>query len=226
MAKDDKKSSTQNGIPESLFEAPPHAEQERMVEAMLFATAEPLNPRQIENRMPHGSDVKQALASLKKRYEGRGIQLAKIDGSWAFRTAADLGFLMQREVVETRRLSRAAIETLAIIAYHQPVTRSEIEEIRGVSASRGTLDLLLELEWVKLGRRRMTPGRPVTLIVTQTFLDHFGLENARDLPGIKELRDAGLLENRPLPSDLSSADNEDDEATGFQEDDTQEDMFT
>ncbi|MCB1369570.1 MAG: SMC-Scp complex subunit ScpB, partial [Rhodobacteraceae bacterium] len=119
--------------------------------------------------------------------------------AWAFRTAADLGFLMTREAVETRKLSRAAIETLAIVAYHQPVTRAEIEEIRGVSVSGGTLDLLIELGWVRLGRRRQTPGRPMTFVVTPAFLDHFGLESDRDLPGIAELRAAGLLDNKMGP---------------------------
>jgi len=123
--------------------------------------------------------------------------VTRVGDAWAIRTAADLGFLMARETVETRKLSRAAIETLAIIAYHQPVTRAEIEEIRGVSVSRGTVDQLIELEWVRFGRRKMTPGRPVTYVVTQGFLDHFGLESARDLPGLKELREAGLLESRP-----------------------------
>ena len=187
---------------ESLFEAPPMGEQERMVEAILFATAEPVTTRELEARMPHGSDPAEALVHLRKRYEGRGVQVVKVGDAWAIRTAPDLGFLMQRETVETRKLSRAAIETLAIIAYHQPVTRGEIEEIRGVSVSRGTVDQLLEMEWIRFGRRRMTPGRPVTFVVTQGFLDHFGLENARDLPGLKELRAAGLLENRPPPGEM------------------------
>ena len=187
---------------ESLFEAPPMGEQERMVEAILFATAEPVTTRELEARMPHGSDAAEALVHLRKRYEGRGVNVAKVGDAWAIRTAPDLGFLMRRETVETRKLSRAAIETLAIIAYHQPVTRAEIEEIRGVSVSRGTVDQLLELEWIRFGRRRMTPGRPVTFVVTQQFLDHFGLESARDLPGLKELRAAGLLENRLPPSDM------------------------
>lgn len=211
---------TADGITESLFEAPPMAEQERMIEAILFATAEPQTRLQIENRMPHGSDVAEALVHLRKRFEGRGVNVVKVGDGWALRTAPDLGFLMQREAKETRKLSRAAIETLAIIAYHQPVTRSEIEEIRGVSVSRGTLDLLLELDWIKLGRRRMTPGRPVTFIVTQGFLDHFGLEAARDLPGVRELRDAGLLDNRPPPGALLAQTQEDAE-----ESDDQEDMF-
>jgi len=187
---------------ESLFEAPPMGEQERMVEAILFATAEPVTSRELEARMPHGSDPAEALVHLRKRYEGRGVHVVKVGDAWAIRTAPDLGFLMQRETVETRKLSRAAIETLAIIAYHQPATRAEIEEIRGVSVSRGTVDQLLEMEWIRFGRRRMTPGRPVTFVVTQEFLDHFGLENARDLPGLKELRAAGLLENRPPPGEM------------------------
>ena len=182
---------------ESLFRAPPLAEQERMVEAMLFAAARPLTLPEMEARMPNGCDAAEALQLLRKRYEGRGVTVARVGDAWAIRTAADLGFLMARETVETRKLSRAAIETLAIIAYHQPVTRAEIEEIRGVSASKGTVDQLIELEWVRFGRRRMTPGRPVTYVVTQGFLDHFGLESARDLPGLKELREAGLLESRP-----------------------------
>ena len=172
------------------------AEQERMCEAMLFASAEPITAREMEARMPHGCDVAEALVHLRRRYEGRGVHLVRVGEAWAMRTAADLGYLMQKETVETRKLSRAAIETLATIAYHQPVTRAEIEEIRGVSVSRGTVDQLLELEWVRFGRRKMTPGRPVTFVVTPTFLDHFGLENARDLPGLKELRAAGLLESR------------------------------
>lgn len=182
-----------------LFDAPPIAEQERMVEAVLFAASEPLSRAQIEERLPHGSDVGQAIEMLRRRYEGRGIALVRIGPGWAFRTAPDLGFLMRRDASEVRRLSRAAIETLAIIAYHQPVTRAEIEEIRGVSVSKGTVDMLLELEWIRLGRRRETPGRPVTFVTTDRFLDHFGLESARDLPGIKELRAAGLLESRPPP---------------------------
>ncbi|KMW56744.1 Segregation and condensation protein B [Candidatus Rhodobacter oscarellae] len=197
---------------ESLFEAPPLGEQERMVEAILFASAEPVKVAELNARMPHGSDAAEALVGLKKRYEGRGVHLIRVGDAWALRTAPDLGFLMQKEVVETRKLSRAAIETLAIIAYHQPVTRAEIEEIRGVSVSRGTVDQLLELEWIRFGRRRMSPGRPVTYVVTEEFLDHFGLGSARDLPGLKELRQAGLLDNRPPPGDLplGSAEEDDD----------------
>ena len=187
---------------ESLFEAPPIAEQERMVEAILFASSETVTVAELNARMPHGSDAAEALVYLRKRYEGRGVRVLKVGDAWAMRTAPDLSFLMQKETVETRKLSRAAIETLAIVAYHQPVTRAEIEEIRGVSVSRGTVDQLLEMEWIRFGRRKMTPGRPVTFVVTQDFLDHFGLESARDLPGLKELRASGLLESRLPPSHM------------------------
>jgi segregation and condensation protein B len=193
---------------DSLFDAPPMGEQERMVEAILFATAEPVTVADLAARMPHGSDPAEALVHLRRRYEGRGVNLVKVGDAWAMRTAPDLGFLMRRETVETRKLSRAAIETLAIVAYHQPVTRAEIEEIRGVAVSRGTVDQLLELDWIRLGRRRMTPGRPVTFVVTEAFLDHFGLESARDLPGLKELRAAGLLDNRPAPGQGPGDDDE------------------
>jgi len=193
---------------DSLFEAPPMGEQERMVEAVLFASSEPVSVADMTARLPHGCDVPTALVHVRQRYEGRGVNLVKVGEAYALRTAADLGYLMQKETVETRKLSRAAIETLAIIAYHQPTTRGEIEEIRGVSVSRGTIDQLLELEWIKFGRRRMTPGRPVTFMVTQNFLDHFGLEGTRDLPGLKELRAAGLLESRATPGgdDLAELD--------------------
>lgn len=206
----------------TLFAAPPLAEQERMVEAILFATAEPVTVAELEARMPYGSDPAEVLAMLRKRYEGRGVRVVKVGEAWALRTAPDLGFLMQKETVETRKLSRAAIETLAIIAYHQPVTRAEIEEIRGVSVSRGTVDQLLEQGWIRFGRRKMTPGRPVTYVVTQEFLDHFGLESARDLPGLKELRAAGLLDNRPPPgAGLPGGEDEDaddlDQAEMFEE---------
>ncbi len=184
---------------ESLFEAPPIPEQERMAEAILFASAEPVSVNELNARMPHGSDAATALAGLRERYEDRGVHLVKVGEAWAFRTAPDLGFLMQRERVETRKLSRAAIETLAIVAYHQPVTRAEIEAIRGVSVSRGTVDQLLELNWIRFGRRKRSPGRPVTFVVTDEFLDHFGIESLKDLPGLKDLRTAGLLDNRPPP---------------------------
>lgn len=208
MAEDSER--TQEPMEESLFEAPPMGEQERMVEAILFASAEPVTVKELNGRMPHGADAAEALVHLRKRYEGRGVRVVKVGDAYAIRTAPDLGFLMQKEQVETRKLSRAAIETLAIIAYHQPVTRAEIEEIRGVSVSRGTVDQLLDMEWIRFGRRKMTPGRPVTFVVTQQFLDQFGLESARDLPGLKELRAAGLLDNRLPPGALpTSAEDED-----------------
>jgi segregation and condensation protein B len=194
---------------ESLFAAPPMGEQERMVEAVLFASAEPVSLADLVARLPHGCDPAEALVTLRRRYEGRGVHLVKVGDTYAFRTAPDLGYLMLKETVEQRKLSRAAIETLAIVAYHQPVTRAEIEEIRGVAVSRGTVDQLIELEWIRFGRRRMTPGRPVTFVVTEQFLDHFGLESARDLPGLKDLRAAGLLDSRmPLPG----ADKDEEEA--------------
>ena len=201
-----------------LFAVPPLAEMERMVEAILFASATPVTPADLTARLPHGADPAEALLALQRRYQGRGVMLARVGDAWAFRTAPDLGHLMAREVTETRKLSRAAIETLAIIAYHQPVTRTEIEEIRGVAVSRGTVDQLLELEWVRFGRRRMTPGRPVTFVVTDGFLDHFGLESARDLPGIKDLRAAGLLESRPL-QDAGDTPSEDESQTDLFEGD-------
>lgn len=181
----------------SEFPPPPIAEQQRMVEAILFASARPVTVRELADRLPVGCDPAEALTGLRQIYAGRGVALERIGDGYAFRTASDLSFLMQSETVEQRRLSRAAIETLAIIAYHQPVTRAEIEEIRGVTVNRGTLDQLIEMEWVRVGRRRMTPGRPATFVVTEAFLDHFALESARDLPGLAELRAAGLLDSRP-----------------------------
>ena len=179
----------------NLFEAPSVPEQIRMVEAILFASSAPVTVNELKSRMPQGSDPESALSELKLHYRTRGVNLVKVGDGWAIRTSADLSFLMRKETVETRKLSRAAVETLAIIAYHQPVTRLEIEEIRGVGVSKGTVDLLLEMDWIKFGRRKMTPGRPITFVVTQHFLDHFGLESAKDLPGLRELKSAGLLES-------------------------------
>jgi len=198
-----------------LFEAPTMGEQERLVEAILFASADPVTLAELVSRMPHGADPAEALVTLRRRYDGRGVNLVRVGDAYAMRTAPDLGHLMHKEVRETRKLSRAAVETLAIVAYHQPVTRAEIEEIRGVAVSRGTVDQLMELDWIRLGRRRMTPGRPVTFVVTDRFLDHFGLESPRDLPGLKELRAAGLLDSRPLPGAMQ--DDGDDAATGQSE---------
>ncbi len=205
-------------VEKSLFDAPPMGEQERMVEAILFASADPVTLAELVARMPHGADPAEALVHVRKRYEGRGVNLVRVGDAYAMRTAPDLGYLMQKETVETRKLSRAAIETLAIVAYHQPVTRAEIEEIRGVAVSRGTVDQLLELDWIRFGRRRMTPGRPVTFVVTEAFLDHFGLESARDLPGLKDLRAAGLLENRPLQgADATPSDDDEPDLAGQSE---------
>ena len=185
------------------FPPPPMDQQERMVEAILFAATAPVTLRDLIARLPVGCDAAEALAALRRTYRGRGVVIEHLGDGYAFRTAPDLSFLMQTETLDTRRLSRAAIETLAIIAYHQPVTRAEIEEIRGVAVSRGTLDQLIEMEWVRMGRRRMSPGRPATFVVTDGFLDHFGLESSRDLPGLSELRAAGLLDSRPPAEGLS-----------------------
>jgi len=176
-----------------------HAQLMRMVEALLFAASEPLDIDSIAARLPEGADVGAVIEDLQKFYEERGVNLVRIANKWMFRTADDMAFLMEREAVSTRKLSRAAMETLAIIAYHQPVTRAEIEEIRGVSVSKGTLDVLMETDWVRLRGRRRTPGRPVTYGTTEEFLVHFGLENVGDLPGADELKAAGLLDGR-LPA--------------------------
>jgi segregation and condensation protein B len=180
----------------------------RIMEALLFASAEPLAPEDMAPYLGEGVDAQALASELAGRYSGRGVNLVQRNGKWAFRTAEDLGFLLRREQAESRPLSRAALETLAIIAYHQPVTRAEIEEVRGVSSGRGTLDLLMEAGWVKMRGRRRSPGRPVTYGTTEGFLDHFGLEALSDLPGLEELKGAGLLSNRlppglqiPLPFD-------------------------
>jgi segregation and condensation protein B len=178
---------------DGLFSAPPETEEERMIEAVLFASTRPLGADEIARRLPEGAEVERALARLRLRYEGRGVRLVEVAGGWAFRTAPDLAFLLQEETREEKKLSRAAVETLAIVAYHQPVTRAEIDEIRGVAVSRGTLDLLLELGWIGMGARRRTPGRPATFVTTPDFLDHFGLSSVADLPGLEELKAAGLL---------------------------------
>jgi segregation and condensation protein B len=180
----------------------------RLLEAILFAATEPLDEETLVKRLPEGTDVRALLARLIEHYAPRGVNLVKVAGKWAMRTAADLGHLMTREAAEPKRLSRAAIETLAIVAYHQPVTRAEVEEIRGVTISKGTLDVLIETGWVRLRGRRRTPGRPVTYGTTEAFLVHFGLESVDNLPGLDELKGAGFLEGRlppgftiPMPSD-------------------------
>lgn len=173
---------------------PNPAETERRVEALLFAAAGPLSLDDLARRLPEGSDVDRAVADLQTRYAGRGVELVCVADRWRFQTAADLAFLMTVEREEPRRLSRAAQETLAIIAYHQPVTRAEIESVRGVSMSKGTLDLLLEMGFVRLRGRRRTPGRPVTYATADRFLEHFGLASLYDLPGAAEMKAAGLLD--------------------------------
>jgi segregation and condensation protein B len=172
----------------------------RIVEALLFASTEPLAPADIAVYLGEGADAEALIAELAARYAPRGVNLVRRGGKWAFRTAEDLGFLLRREETENRALSRAALETLAIIAYHQPTTRAEVEEVRGVATGRGTLDLLMEAGWVRMRGRRRTPGRPVTYGTTDAFLDHFGLESLADLPGLEELKGAGLLSGRLPPS--------------------------
>ena len=169
-------------------------ELERRIEALLFAAAAPLSVEEIARRLPEGADVGGAITALIERYRGRGVELECVAGRWRFRTAPDLSFLMTEEREEPRRLSKAALETLAIIAYHQPVTRAEIESVRGVSLSRGTLDLLLEMGFVRLKGRRRTPGRPVTYATADRFMEHFGLASLYDLPGVQEMKAAGLLD--------------------------------
>ena len=182
--------------------APDHGEALRIAEALLFAAAQPFSVEELAGRLPEGADVRAILEELSAQYAGRGVNLVRVSGRWAFRTASDLSFVLSRDVVEQRKLSRAAMETLAIVAYHQPVTRAEIEEIRGVATSKGTLDLLLETGWVRLRGRRRAPGRPVTYGTTPEFLVHFGLDAIDDLPGLEELKGAGFMEGR-VPSDLS-----------------------
>ena len=173
----------------------------RIIEALLFASDTPLRTVDMAPYLGEGVDVDGLLLHLQAQYEGRGVNLVRRGDGWAFRTAEDLGFLLRREEHETRPLSRAALETLSIIAYHQPATRAEIEEVRGVATGKGTLDLLMEAGWVRMRGRRRTPGRPVTYGTTDAFLDHFGLDSLSDLPGLDELKGAGLLSGR-LPPDL------------------------
>lgn len=178
---------------------------EREVEALLFAAAGPLSEGDLARRLPEGADIRAALSALRDRYAGRGVELVEVAGRWRLQTAEDLAWLMTEERDEPRRLSRAAQETLAIIAYHQPVTRAEIEAVRGVQASRGTLDVLLELGLVRMRGRRRTPGRPVTYGTTDAFLEHYGLAGIGDLPGMAEMRAAGLL-SLDLPADFTMPD--------------------
>ena len=178
---------------------------ERMVEALLFAAAGPLSTEDLVRRLPAGVDPAQALAGLQQVYAGRGVELVCVAGRWRFQTAADLEHLMTEEKTEPRRLSKAALETLAIVAYHQPVTRADIEMVRGVQASKGTLDALLELGLVRMRGRRRSPGRPITYGTTDAFLEHYSLASLLDLPGAAEMKAAGLLD-LDLPADFAPPD--------------------
>ena len=187
------------------------AEELRLLEALLFAAATPLDEAQLARRLPAGVDVREALSKLQAEYATRGVNLIRVGKKWTFRTASDLSWLLTKFTKDTRKLSRAAIETMAIIAYHQPVTRAEVEDIRGVAASPGTFDVLMETGWVRLRGRRKAPGRPLTYGTSEKFLEHFGLEEVGDLPGLEELRGAGLLDPRlppefavPVPSDVNA----------------------
>lgn len=192
----------------------------RLLEALLFASAEPISTKALHERMPEGADVGAALMALQTHYEDRGVNLVSLDGQWAFRTAADLADVLVQEKEVSKKLSRAAMETLAIISYHQPVTRAEVENIRGVSTHRGTLDVLIEAGWVKPGRRRETPGRPLTWITTSGFLDQFSLESIMDLPGMDDLKASGLLDRRPAIEAIPGADDTEDLFAGQEEEDS------
>jgi segregation and condensation protein B len=192
-------------------------EELRLLEALLFASTEPLDQAALAKRMPDGVDIKSALAQLQADYAMRGVNLVRVANKWTFRTAGDLSWLMTRETTETRKLSRAAVEVLAIVAYHQPVTRAEIEDIRGVVTSKGTLDVLLETGWIRPRGRRKTPGRPLTFGTTDSFLSQFSLEALGDLPGLEELKGTGLLDSR-LPSGFSVPNPSDDPALRDDED--------
>nr|WP_306266696.1 SMC-Scp complex subunit ScpB [Pararhizobium sp. IMCC3301] len=196
----------------------------RMLEAMLFASERPLARSDMAERLPASANLDALLAKLSEFYEGRGVALKKVADGWAFRTADDLAFLLQAETAEQRRLSRAALETLSIVAYHQPATRAEIEQIRGVSTSRGTLDVLLETGWVRLRGRRRTPGRPVTYGTTPEFLEHFNLESITDLPGLDELKGAGLLDSAMPPGTPMPMPNDDPDLS-HDEDPLEDDLF-
>ncbi|MCO5086742.1 MAG: SMC-Scp complex subunit ScpB [Methylobacteriaceae bacterium] len=193
------------------------AESKRIVEALLFASAEPLEESLLGERLSDGADLAMTLAALREDYATRGVNLARAGTKWYFRTAEDLGWLLRREETPQKKLTRAAVETLAIVAYHQPVTRAEIEDIRGVAISKGTIDVLLETGWIRLRGRRKAPGRPITYGTTDRFLVHFGLEQISDLPGLEELRGAGLFDGR-LPAGFGIPKPDDGEALTADED--------
>lgn len=174
-------------------------EDQRIIEALLFASPSPVDEAWLADHLRHGSDIKALLADIKAVYATRGVNLVRVAGKWMFRTAEDLGYLLERHAVEERRLSRAALETLAIVAYHQPVTRAEIEDIRGVTTSAGTLDILMEAGWIRPRGRRRAPGKPLTYGTTESFLSHFGLDSVKDLPGLADLKAQGLLDGHLPP---------------------------
>ncbi len=176
-----------------------HWEKLRVLEAVMFAAAEPLDEASLVQYFAGDDDIGALLEELQNLYAGRGVNLVRVAGKWAFRTAPDLSFLLERHAIEPKRLSKAALETLAIIGYHQPVTRAEIEEVRGVATSKGTLDVLMEMGWIRMRGRRRAPGRPVTYGTTDTFLEHFGFDSIKDLPGLAELKGAGLLDSNLPP---------------------------
>src|SRR5918997_4290945 len=196
----------------------------RIAGALLSASAEPMGADELARRLPRGADIGAVLAELRAHYAHRGVNLVRVAGRWAFRTAGDLAFILSRDAVEPRKLSRAAMETLAIVAYHQPVTRAEIEEIRGVATSKGTLDTLIETGWFRLRGRRKAPGRPVTYGTTPAFLSHFGLDAIEDLPRLEELKGAGLFEGR-LPPGLAVPTPSDDMTLRDDEDPLDDDLF-
>ena len=174
----------------------------RIAEALLFAATEPLDEIRIAKKLPEGTDTNGVLTALAQDYAGRGVQLRRVAGKWMLRTADDLASVLRDEAIEIKKLTRAQVETLAIIAYHQPVTRAEIEEVRGVATSKGTLDILLETGWIRMRGRRRSPGRPVTFGTTERFLVHFGLDSVQDLPGLEDMKGAGLIDGR-LPAGFS-----------------------
>lgn len=183
------------------------SDQIRAVEALLFAASDPLDEKTLKDMLPVDSDIKEIMKNLLSLYKGRGVELKRVNNKWMFKTASDLSFIMQKEAKIQKKLSKAALETLSIIAYHQPVSRAEIEEIRGVTVSPGTIDTLMEINWVKIKGRRKTPGNPITYGTTDEFLVHFDLENTKELPGLDELKSTGLLDSN-LPPDMYPIDDD------------------
>ena len=176
-------------------------DQLRAVEALLFASSDPLDEKTLIEILPKNADIEKILENIQDLYKGRGVELTKVNNKWMFKTASDLSFIMQKEAKVQKKLSKAGLETLSIIAYHQPVSRAEIEEIRGVSVSPGTIDTLLELNWIRIKGRRKAPGNPITYGTTEEFLVHFDLTNIQDLPGLDDLKSTGLLDSN-LPPDM------------------------